>query len=607
VATLLTACTASPPTEPPAPVGPGPAEAIAQFVADWQGGRTQDAAGLTTDPAAAAMLLTGAMSDLGATRLGITTGTPTKDDESAAHRTATVAATLTWTIPAVGTWRYHTRWTWVTDGEGAQPRWLLEVAPTVVHPDLGPGQSLAVRLEPATDGPIVDRNDTQLISSVRVYSVVLLIDKVQDLTATAKALARLLSPIDPSVTVGGITAGVAHARAAGQDSYTVTNLRETDYAPLESRLMRMGGLTFPSEVRDLPPQAGFAAALLGTALPVAAAMTKGTPGWRIVTTDGSGGELTTLDAKAAKPGPKVTLTLDPAIQEVAQTVVDGVAEPSVIVAMQPSTGEILAVAQNGAASAEGPIALMGRYPPGSTFKIVTAAAALARRLVTPTAKVACPGEWTTQHRTIHNEGFALGTVTATAAFAHSCNTTFAMLAARMPPEALPDAAAQFGVGPDFDVQGITTLTGSVDSGESVLARAENGFGQGTDLVTPLSAALMAATAANGVMPTPVLIRGTKATVDRTVPPVPDSVAKGVRTMMRAVVTDGTAKGLRGDGEVYAKTGTAEYVGPDKKIHAHAWTVGFRGDVAFSALIVGGDSSKRTNDLVHTFLAGIPAP
>ena len=75
--------------------------------------------------------------------------------------------------------------------------------------------------------------------------------------------------------------------------------------------------------------------------------------------------------------------------------------------------------------------------------------------------------------------------------------------------------------------------------------------------------------------------------------------------MRAVVTDGTAKTLQDVGVVYAKTGTADYVDTKGVDHAHAWTVGFRGDVAFSVLIVAGDSSKRTNLIAHAFLAAIP--
>ncbi len=59
------------------------------------------------------------------------------------------------------------------------------------------------------------------------------------------------------------------------------------------------------------------------------------------------------------------------------------------------------------------------------------------------------------------------------------------------------------------------------------------------------------------------------------------------------------------GTVYAKTGTAEFTNDKGEIHAHAWTVGFRGDVAFSVLIVGGESSKRTNIIAHDFLAAVP--
>lgn len=601
-ALALSACTPATATVPESPAAPLPPGTVHEFASDWQAGRTQDAAQLTTDPGAAALALSGAAEGLGATELAITTADPVMESD----RAATVAATMTWTVPVVGTWSYDTEWHWIRRGDGNGAQWLLDVTPQTVHPGLGPGQSLAVRTEAATDGPIVDRNDTVLIAPVRVYSVVLLVNTIADVPTVAEKLATLLGPLDDSVTAVGIMAGVADAKKAGNDSYTVINLRETDFAPVEAALTAIPGVALPSQVRDLPPTAGFASTVMPSVLPVATKMTAGTPGWRIVTVDRNGDELATLDERHAEPGPKVTITLDPAVQDAAQSAVDPVAEPAVIVAIQPSTGEILAVAQNKAADAQGPIALMGQYPPGSTFKIVTATAALDRGLVTPATPVSCPGEWTTDHRTIHNEGFALGTVTATSAFAHSCNTTFAMLAAQMPADALPAAAAQYGIGLDFDVHGITTLTGAIQAGDTVLARAENGFGQGTDLVTPFSAALMAATAATGSMPTPTVIRGAGTTVDRPAPARSETAQQGVRTMMRAVVTDGTAKALKADGEVYAKTGTAEYVGSDKKIHAHAWTVGFRGDLAFSALIVGGDSSKRTNDLAHTLLAALPA-
>ncbi len=603
VLAVLTSCTGPAAAPSDAPPASDPATTIAQFAADWQAGRTQDASAWTNDPAAAAQLMNTVMADLKATSLKISTGRVDRTSPSA----VTVTATMTWTLPIAGTWTYTAPWHWslADSGSGSGTRWLLNYSPQIVHPDLGPGQTLSVRAEPASDGPLVDRNDAQLIAPVRVYSVVLLIKKVADLATTAKSLTAILGKLDPTVTEKSIAAGVKAAKAAGQDSYTVTNLREDDFTPVEAKLSAIDGVGLPSTVRDLPPTAGFAQAVLGTAVPVARKLAAGKPGWRVITVDMAGDELQTIAQQPAAPGPKVVLTLDPAVQDAAQAALDPITEPAVLVAIQPSSGEILAVAQNAAANAEGPIALTGRYPPGSTFKIVTATAAIDAGLITPTTMVSCPGEWTTNNRTIHNEGFSLGTVTATTAFAHSCNTTFAMLAARMADDALPAAARQYGIGLDFDIAGITTLTGAIQPGDSTLARAENGFGQGTDLLTPFSAALMAATAATGNMPMPVLIRGTTTTVDHPAPPRSPAVQAALKTMMRAVVTDGTAKGLKGDGEVYAKTGTAEYVDAAGQIQAHAWTVGFRRDVAFSVLIVGGNSSKRSNDIVHAFLGALP--
>lgn len=581
--------------------GTSPDAAIAEFVADWQAGRDHDAAALTADPQASALLMTSATRGLHATELAITTGPASVDDDE-----ASVTATLTWQMPVVGEWTYDVVWHWQRRTSGESERWLLDFGPSAIHPQLGASQSLAVQSLPARDGPIVDRNDTQLISPVRVYSVVLLLDKVPNLAGAVAALVEALAPIDPQVTADSITDGVRRARSAGESSYTVLNIRDTDFAPVEAALTSIAGVTLPSEVRNLPPTPGFASLLLRSALPIAVEQTAGQSGWRIITVDMAGDALEAVAEQPATPGAKVTFTLDPAIQNAAQAAIDPIAEQAMLVALEPATGEILAVAQNAAADAEGPMSLMGRYPPGSIFKIVTATAAIDAGLITPDSEVQCPGSWSYDGKMIRNDGFALGRVTGTQAFAHSCNTTFAELATQLPESALPDTALQYGIGVDFEIAGITTLTGAIQVAPTVLAKAQNGFGQGTDLVTPFGAALMAATAATGDMPVPTLIRGMTTTVDRPIPERSTDAQAGIRQMMRAVVTDGTARSLRDAGEVYAKTGTAEFVTPDGEVEAHAWTVGFRGDVAFSILIVGGNSSKRTNDIAHTFLTALPA-
>jgi cell division protein FtsI/penicillin-binding protein 2 len=170
---------------------------------------------------------------------------------------------------------------------------------------------------------------------------------------------------------------------------------------------------------------------------------------------------------------------------------------------------------------------------------------------------------------------------------------------------LTDAASQMGIGMDYDIAGITTVTGQVPPSESMVRRAENGFGQGRVLASPFGMALVASTvAAGGKLPTPVLIRGIPTHVALgPVAPMPRAVADALRVMMREVVTQGTAQSLAGQGQLYGKTGTAE----DNQTDAHGWFVGFRGDLAFATLVVGAGSSDPALDVAGHFLSALPSP
>ena len=630
MALVVAGCTGTP--APDATTGPD--QQLAAFVAAWEQGNTDKAADLTDDSAAAALLLDDVTRNLQPTALRITPGPITRTGDQAS---ATV--TVAWELPDAGTWTYPANWTWRRSAGGSGD-WLLDWSPTVVHPKLGERQTMAIRTSAGTPGALVDRNNVQIVSPVRVYSVVLRPDGVPDLTATAQSLATILAPFDAGITAKSIVDGAARpvAKAAGPSAgasgrpapgasaatpsvtesptaagdpaapvgYTVINLREGDFQKVKARLAAIDGLSFPSEERDLPPTRDFARALLGEVTPVASKLTQGTGGWKIITVDSTGGALETLMDVPAVAGKRVTLTLDSGIQQAAESALTGIGEPAVLLAMQPSSGEILAVAQNAAANAQGAPALTGRYPPGSTFKVVTATAALDRGLIAPGRPVQCPGTTRIDGRLVRNfDDFDLGTVDSSLAFAKSCNTTFATVASKMPDQALTAAAKDYGIGLDFVVDGITTLTGAVPPAATTVQRAENGFGQGQVLVTPFSSLLMAATAANGTMPMPVLIRGTRTTVDAPAPERSATVVTDIQGYMRAVVQEGTGVVLQPFGDVHAKTGTAEFTAADGTVHAHAWTVGYRGDLAFAALIVGGEESSRTNKVLASFLGAVP--
>lgn len=583
---VLAGCSAAPPRTA------DPTTEAAGFAAAWQGGDVVTAGGLTTDPAGAAQLLKQTDLNLSPSEFTVSPGVVNRTSDTAATSTATVS----WTLGDAGSWSYDVSWNWLL----RDSTWRLDWSPTDVHPQLGAQQGLVVRLSKATDGSIVDRDDEQLLNPVNVYSVLALKDKIADIAGTATALVGILSQFDATLTSVDIEAGIIASDP--NTGYTVLNLREDSFRTVADQLGAITGVSTPSVVRNLPPTRDFAKSLLGQVTPVATEMMTGAPGWRIATVDTTGAELTTLAEQPAVPGRKVTLTLDSQIQQAADAAVSPVAEPAVIVAIQPSTGEILAVAQNAAADLQGTIAMSGQYPPGSIFKIITATAGIDLGGLTPTSQLPCPGRLTIDSRPIRNaHDFDLGTVDMSLAFAKSCNTTFAQIASSLGADALTTTAKQYGVGLDFDIQGVITLTGQSPVADSVVQQAENGFGQGQDLVTPFSAALMAATVAHGSMPTPVLIRGTTTTVDQPAPARTTAARSALPVLMAAVTAEGTGTSLQSLGDIYLKTGTAEYSDGTGTIHAHAWTVGYLGDLAFAAFIAGGEDSIRTNGLASDFL------
>lgn len=590
LAVFVSACGAQPSEQVPDPV-----PTIAAYAQAWQTGNSVKASALTSEPAVAAQALDRVATDLQADSLTVTPGEISKPDAA----TVTLPATVKWQLQDAGTWTYDVQWTWtLRNGD-----WKLTWSPADIHPQLGPQQGLVVRVTKATDGTMVDRDDNQVVSPIRVYSILAFRDKITDIPATAASLTKILLPIEPTLQADEISAQISATEANA--GYTVINLREDAYQSVADQLAALPGVSTPSEIRNLPVTKDFAKSLLGQVTPVADRLTKGTKGWQIVTLDSTGAELATLAEQPAVPGQKVTLTLDTRMQRAAEIAVATRAEPAVIVAIQPSTGEILTVAQNPAANALGTIALSGQYPPGSIFKIITATAGIDGSGLRAETMLPCPGRVVINSRPITNaHEFDLGTVDLRLAFAKSCNTTFAQVASDLPADALNIAAKEYGVGLDFDIKGAITLTGQAPVADSIVQQAENGFGQGVTLVTPFSAALMAATVANGAMPMPVLLRGLPTTSNEPIPTRSDISKQTLPVLMQAVTAEGTGTSLQNFGDVYLKTGTAEYSDETGAIHAHAWTIGYLGDMAFAALIVGGDDSYFTNVMVGDFLTNI---
>ncbi len=299
----------------------------------------------------------------------------------------------------------------------------------------------------------------------------------------------------------------------------------------------------------------------------------------------------------AEPGATVVTTIDPAVQAALYDALSAYPRGAGV-ALDPRTGEVLAIASVPsfdpatvdasfpalAASTQSPLldrALDGLYPPGSTFKIFTAAAALDAGTVGMDATFEDPGTFEVGNFTVHDdEGEATGTQDLTGAFALSSNVDFAQIALQLGADRWFDAADRWKFGEPIDF----TLASSRDR---LPTRAEMtpgilaqlGFGQADLLVTPLRMALIGATiAAGGAEPRPYLVRSVRYAggEDTTSPstiaaPVTPETAAEVRRMMVATVERGTGRAAAlPDVQVAGKTGTATNLAG----RSHAWFVAF---------------------------------
>jgi Penicillin binding protein transpeptidase domain/NTF2-like N-terminal transpeptidase domain len=301
------------------------------------------------------------------------------------------------------------------------------------------------------------------------------------------------------------------------------------------------------------------------------------------------GPGTRLDATAARfaatPGTPVRTSIDMRTQLAAAQAVRSAAttKPVDLVAIQPSTGRVLAVVERPGGFDR---ALEGEFPPGSTFKVLTASA-LAQSGLRPASAVQCPSQADIGGRTFHNDNNEhYGTTSLQTAFAVSCNTTFALLATqRLGGRALARTAAAFG----FNAQpalGIPATLGKFSTPHDPVDLAADAFGQGTDLVNPLSQASVAAAIEDGTWRPPQLVISRPPRQRARATAVSPAILDTLRPMMRAVVTSGTAAQVGFPAGVYGKTGTAEYgTGPHPP--THAWFIGYRGDLAFAVLVEGG--------------------
>ena len=328
-------------------------------------------------------------------------------------------------------------------------------------------------------------------------------------------------------------------------------------------------------------------------------------------------------------GANVELTLNPKVQEVAYDQLANKGYSGSVVALRPSTGEVLAMASTPSADpgrivgppAEEAKANFDNYakdesspllnrstqqiqPPGSTFKVITTAAALKdgdnpNTSVTAASQITLPGTSTT----LENYGGAAcgggGTTTLREAFKRSCNTAFVEMANRHGTDKFKDVARAFGVGEKDDYLGLPVEPSRLGDIPDDAALGQSSIGQRDVALTPLQNAVIAATIANGgVRMKPYLvskITGRDLSTLRTTKPqkagraIPEKTADTLKELMVDA-----EKWAGGDASIASKTGTAEHGEDSRNSQPHAWYIAFStsADVAVAVLVEnGGDRGQ----------------
>ena len=328
-------------------------------------------------------------------------------------------------------------------------------------------------------------------------------------------------------------------------------------------------------------------------------------------------QLNPLLSGLRKEGDSVVLTLDLPTQRAASAALGD--RRGAVVALDPSTGRILALVSHPSydpstvdedwdrliADKASPLldrALQGRFQPGSTFKVLTASAALDTGVDTPEDRFFCPGYININGYTIHEmDGEVHGHLTLAQALAQSCNITFAQVGLKVGAAQMLDYAHRFWVDRPLDFVLPSTVGQIVsprktrsdrpvephsDTADLGLLRvktilAQTAFGQGQVAISPMEDAMISAAVANGgklMKPYLVdrIVDPSGHTVKKTEPellstPIKPETAAAVTEMMKLTLTEGTARHLQVPGLIMAgKTGTAQ--NPGHK--THAWYVGF---------------------------------
>lgn len=582
--------------------------------------------------------------------LDVTVGASSRPVKNGAAdpNSATVPLDIAYHTTRVGDVRRTTTLAMVFVGDKDKGVWKIEWTPEAILPSLSPGRLVRMTRVATTRGRILARDGTELAT----FTEGAVVGVVPGHIRSQDAMIASLSPVI-GLSSDQIKAKLSQSWVTNDTFVPLRTMSGAQLDAVRSKLTVIEGVQLQAtRVRSYPT--GLAAQTLGYLVEASEAEAQkraargvragdmigkassgledalddvlgGTYGARLTVIEPNGSVVETLAETAAVPGQDVVLALDVNVQRAAEAALGD--RKGAIVAEDPWSGEIRAIASrptfdlnafvnNDAAAIarfsndpNKPLfnrATFGQYPTGSSFKPITAAAALRTGLYKYGDALPCPARWSgygPQWVQLNHETGDLGNIDLRTAMARSCNTFFYELGKRLndrDPNLLPDAAKSFGLGKATDIDYVLEADGIVPSPAWKRSYFKNAadqvwnpgdatnlsIGQGFLLATPIQMANYASALANdGIVWKPRLVTEIRDRTGAVVKKLEKTQAGHanatntelslIRDAMHAVTTDrdGTVAFVFQNYKVSTagKSGTAESPAPGK---VDAWFVGF---------------------------------
>jgi penicillin-binding protein 2 len=544
--------------------------------------------------------------------------------------------------------------------------WVVQVLQGEEMRTLSEDNRIRLRRVEGTRGLIVDRFGRTLVDSRASFDAMLVPEDAVDLASTVETVAHFLSQ---SAAQTQAILDQAAGRPPFQEILVKRDLDWEEIVAIETHQLDLPGVSLRINPRRSYPFGRLLAHTLGYVSEVnkkdlerspqyragdlagKAGIEKqwerhlrGTMGGQQVEVDALGRELRILHEVETEPGNTLVLTIDLDLQRAAEAALGERAGS--VVALDPRSGEILAMVSHPAFDPNAFVhgiesrgwrellehprhplnhrAIQGQYPPGSTFKIVMAAAALEEGVVNPFTRIRCSGGFwfgNRQFRCWKKGGH--GSLNVHQALVHSCDVFFYQVGQRLGIETIAQYARAFGLGFPTGVGLEHEKAGTVPdpqwkrqrfgqpwyAGETVSVS----IGQGYVTTTPLQMAQATAALAAGTLQRPHLVRRVESATGgvieeikpetRSTLPLRKTTLAQLREALKDVVAVGTGKNARLPGiSVAGKTGTSQVVKLGEKRlkpsqlpwnqRDHAWFVAFapvdQPEIAVAALVEHAD-------------------